>query len=135
MGMYDHLRCEYPLPAPNANDLDFQTKDTPAQWLDDYLIDKDGQLFHVEYDTEDQSDPKAEGIMRFAGSMARVNERRVLVTDFTGEICFYDYPGRGEWIEFCSYFIGGKLQSVTLLEDTRAKSEGGARVDASKEAV
>ena len=123
MGMYDQLRCEYPLPAPGANELDYQTKDTPAQWLDDYVIDKDGQLFHVEYDTEDHSDPNAEGIMRLVGSMTRVNERRVPVTDFTGEICFYDLTKEGEWIEFSSYFISGKLQSVTLLTDTRAAAE------------
>lgn len=108
MGMFDELRCAYPLPADGANDLEYQTKDTPAQWIDRYEIDKEGNLLHEQYDTEDHSDPNT-----------RVNKRLVRVDDFTGEIRFYDMPAAGEWIEFSSYFIGGKLQSVTLIRDTR----------------
>lgn len=119
MGMFDELRCEYPLPAEGANALEYQTKDTPAQWMDFYLIDKDGQLFHEEYDTEDRSDPGATGWKALAGCATRVNQRMVRDDDFTGEIRFYDIPGDGQWIEFSSYFIKGKLQSVTLLQDSR----------------
>lgn len=117
MGMFDDLRCDYPLPAAGANALRYQTKDTPAQWCDLYVIDADGQLLHEQYDTEDRSDPNAEGLMRFAGCMTRVSKRLVPVTDFTGEIRFYG--GDCDWVEFSSYFVGGKLQSVTLIEDTR----------------
>jgi hypothetical protein len=61
MGMFDDLRCEYPLPAEGANALSYQTKDTPAQWMELYIIGADGRLMHEEYDTEDHSDPNAEG--------------------------------------------------------------------------
>jgi len=121
MGMFDDLRCEYPLPVPGANDLSYQTKDTPAQWCDLYVIRKDGTLCHEQYDEEDHSDPNAEGFMRFVGSAARVNKRLVPVENFTGEIRFYDLPEPGEWIEFSSYFVAGKLQSVNLIKDTRAQ--------------
>lgn len=128
MGMFDELRCAYPLPAEGANDLEYQTKDTPAQWLDRYEIDKDGNLFHEQYDTEDRSDPQATGFFALAGCQTRVNKRMVRVHDFTGEIRFYDCPGPDEWIEFSSYFINGQLQSVTLLQDTRRGIKGGQHV-------
>jgi len=126
MGMFDDLRCEYPLPAPGANELSFQTKDTPAQWCDLYVIRADGTLWHEEYETEDRSDPDAEGLEALIGLMTRVNERWVQCEKFTGEIRFYDFINAKDnggkdtaWIEFSSYFINGKLQSLVLLEDTR----------------
>ena len=38
MGFFDYLRCEVPLPVNGANALDYQTKDTPAQLMDHYVI-------------------------------------------------------------------------------------------------
>lgn len=104
MGMYDDLRCDYPLPAKGANALTYQTKDTPEQYCELYVITKDGYLEH---------------------ELERAT-RKFELCDFTGEIRFYDLPeglaGPGKtsaWIEFTSYFIRGKLQSVSLLKDTR----------------
>lgn len=119
MGMFDDLRCDYPLPAPNCEGLSFQTKDTPAQYLDLYTITADGELLEEEYETVDRSDPKAEGFMALIGCATRVNKRAVPCL-FTGEICFYTSSGGG-WLEFSSYFKAGKLQQVNLLEDTRPK--------------
>jgi hypothetical protein len=42
MGMFDELRCHYPLPVRGANDLLFQTKDTKQQLMDLYEIRDDG---------------------------------------------------------------------------------------------
>jgi len=131
MGMFDDLRCEYPLPADGANDIAYQTKDTPAQWCDQYVITKDGQLMHEEYDEEDQSDPNADGLMRLIGSAARVNKRLVPVTEFLGELRFYAFihdsrkqrEDPGAWVEWSSYFVDGKLREVHLLSDTRAERE------------
>lgn len=128
MGMFDDLRCDYPLPADGANALAYQTKDTPAQWCELYVITKDGQLMHEEYDEEDQSDPKAEGLMRLLGSAARVN-KRLVPCELTGEICFYTFLDReqtkdgerGAWVEWSSYFVGGKLKEIHLLSDNRAE--------------
>lgn len=43
MGMFDYLRCAYPLPdeAPAGG---WQTKDTPSQLLEEYVINADGRL-------------------------------------------------------------------------------------------
>jgi secreted PhoX family phosphatase len=90
MGMFDWLCCEYPLPdEPNGASLHFQTKDTPNQMLDEYRIDATGDLWVQNYDIEDRSDPKAEGVARIYGMMTRVNERWERLTDFTGTIEFY----------------------------------------------
>jgi len=90
MGMFDWIRCEYPLPdEPNGASLRFQTKDTPNQMLDEYRIDANGELWVKTYDIEDRSDPNAEGLQRLYGVMTRVNEREERVTDFTGTIEFY----------------------------------------------
>ena len=43
MGMFDYLRCEYPLPDEAPVD-GWQTKDTPNQVLEKYVITRDGRL-------------------------------------------------------------------------------------------
>ncbi len=115
MGMFDNLICKYPLPVDGANDLVYQTKDTDAQFLDDYEIREDGTLWHQEYDIEDKSDKNAEGIFRLAGCLTRINER--WEQDFlTREIRFYTNIGEKGWIEFSAYFVKGQLKELNLIE-------------------
>lgn len=45
MGMFDELRCHYPLEGGGNSDDVFQTKDTDAQRLEMYQITHDGRLF------------------------------------------------------------------------------------------
>lgn len=110
MGMFDEIKCKYPLPLEGANDLLYQTKDTDAQFMDLYEIREDGTLWHEIYDVEDQSDPNAEGIMKMWGCMTRVNKRWEQVM-FTGEIVFYG-DNKGQFIEFSAYFVDGKLNQL-----------------------
>jgi hypothetical protein len=118
MGMFDELRCKYPLPVPGANELLFQTKDTPEQYMDLYEIREDGSLWHEVYDIEDRSDPNAEGLMALAGCMTRVNKQWE-PCDMTGEIRFYTYTDekdmRGSWVEFSAYMIGGKTNALVQI--------------------
>ena len=37
MGMFDDIKCKYPLPVEGANALDYQTKDTDAQQPDNLI--------------------------------------------------------------------------------------------------
>jgi len=120
MGVFDTLYCKYPLPIPGMNDREYQTKDTPAQYCDSYEIRENGTLWHHDHDTEDRSDPKATGIARIIGMATPVNFRWIAI-NFTGEIRFYNTIEPGGWIEFSSYFIAGKIQSVTLIEHTPSK--------------
>ena len=120
MGMFDHIRCKYPLPVSGLSERVFQTKDTEHQALDMYEIREDGSLWREEYDIEDHSNPNAEGLERFTGCMSRVNKRWVPET-ITGEICFYDFPtgnhNDGGWVEFSAYFVDGKLREINLIKN------------------
>lgn len=112
MGMFDYLKCKYPLPDAGDNDLEYQTKDTPAQFLDNYEIRADGSLWHLDYDIEDKSDPNAEGLARWAGRISHVNERWEPVP-FTGEIRFYHYASETGRTEYSAYFVNGMLNFLT----------------------
>ncbi len=60
--MFDTIFCEFPLPIKKFQKNDFQTKDTPNQFLDLYKIKENGTLWRETYEIEDKSDPNAEGI-------------------------------------------------------------------------
>ena len=117
MGMFDYVQCHYPLPVEGAADVEYQTKDTPAQWLDRYEIRADGTLWHQDYDTEDRSDPNAEGFARLFGCATRVNERWERVA-LTGEIVFYS----GDF-EFSAYFVRGELKHLEMLQAHNVKAD------------
>lgn len=105
--MFDELRCQMPLPRDGCAGLLFQTKDTPAQWLDQYEIREDGSLWHERYDVEDHSDPNAEGLWALIGCMTRVNKEWERC-EMTGEVRFYKDTSSG-WAEFSAYFVRGLL--------------------------
>lgn len=128
--MFDIIRCKYPLLVVGANDLDYQTKDTPSQWMDQYEIQEDGALWHQTYDIEDHSEaakwiasnPGKElpnNLDSLGGCLSAVNKRWE-PENFTGQIRFYtfrhDNPDRG-WIEWSAYFVDGKLNQLNLIED------------------
>jgi len=140
MGMFDDIKCKYPLPVAGANDLDFQTKDTPAQWMDKYEIREDGTLWHQAYDVEDRSDKSAApgSLERIVGICTSVNHRWE-PCGLTGGIRFYTQtagvnpvcnPTYGPrdvtplgWIEFSSYFVKGQLKELHLLEHREAGTD------------
>lgn len=101
MGMFDNVRCDYPLPVEGCQGRLYQSKDTPAQFLDSYEIRADGTLWHQAYDIEDKSNlarwsaehpgetPPAELMTvenSYFGSLARVNTRWEYLSDFSGEV-------------------------------------------------
>jgi len=43
MGLFDTVKCKYPLPNPKHQDLEFQTKDLECL-LGEYTITADGRL-------------------------------------------------------------------------------------------
>jgi hypothetical protein len=49
MGVFDYVKIEYPLPEDlpaTAQDDIYQTKDTPAQWMQNYTITSEGRLIY-----------------------------------------------------------------------------------------
>ena len=138
MGKFDEIRCKYPLPVAGANEMLFQTKDTDAQYLDQYEIREDGTLWHELYETEDHSErakweaanPGKEppedltGMSAFIGCMTRVNKRWEQIKDITGEICFYASIGEDHdgWIKFSACFENGKVVHINLVEHRLPKT-------------
>jgi len=49
MGLFDYVTCRYQLPPEFPQDLEWQSKSTPAQYLDHYEIREDGTLWHEHY--------------------------------------------------------------------------------------
>lgn len=127
MGMFDEIRCKMPLPVEiDAEHREhwFQTKSLLCE-LDKYEIREDGTLWHLAYETEDRSDPNAEGLHRLAGMRTRVNQRWEQLSNFSGEVQFYTQasgigckdtgqPHSG-WLEFSTYFVRGDLKHFELI--------------------
>jgi hypothetical protein len=116
MGMFDYLKCDYKLPIDGVENEVWQTKSTPAQFLDNYEIRRVGTLWHEEYDIEDRSDPNATGLMRFKGSLTKVNKRWVYEEKFTGEIVFYTIKDN-KFINVSAYFHNGTLKELHVLNN------------------
>ena len=112
--MFDFIKCKAPLPIWGFENRSFQTKSTPSQLVDNYIIKEDGTLWFEGYDIVDRSDPTSKGIERLVGMMSRENIRHVFCHDFTGDIYFYDFvleknnKQRG-WVEFKASFEKGRL--------------------------
>lgn len=126
MGLFDYIHCKYPLPVEFPVDRSFQTKDTPAQYMEEYEIREDGTLWHEEYEIEDRSNPNADNELdKFCGCMTRVNQQWEFCNKFTGDIRFYESTGddHSGWVEFTSLFLHGKLIHLELTEHTQPKEK------------
>ncbi len=107
MGMFDEIVIEGGFHPDVSAGSRWQTKSLDCG-MDTYKIDTDGQLWREEYDTEDRSDPNAEGLMRLAGICTRVNQRWVKST-WTGELYFYDRVPNLGWVECKAIIVRGVL--------------------------
>jgi hypothetical protein len=110
MGMFDEVRCKYPMPVKqDFSDQWFQTKSLDC-FLDKYEIREDGTLWECEYNG--------------GGDWVQVK-------CFTGEIRFYRFHselvgqrGNRGWVEFSSYFVRGELKQLELITfDTEEATE------------
>lgn len=115
MGMYDYVKCEFPLTRPEMQDRLFQTKDTPNQFLDTYTITADGRLLGPKYDLEWQEDAEAP----MGGYLKREN-LQMHDADFSGRFVFYDFETGShldsDLIYFEAMFDRGKLLCIRELE-------------------
>lgn len=126
MGMFDNIRCHYPLPDGFAGDLEYQTKDTEEQFLCHYTITEDGRLIlHSERYEDVPENELPYPDMPFIGSMRRIPTGDVPV-DFHGALTFYtgNWSGSGPngyitndgqhgwWREYTALFDHGKLLKI-----------------------
>lgn len=110
MGMFDNVVCEYPLPVEGANVFMFQSKDTDAQYLDDYKIAADGTLWHLQYDRRmEESEDSPLGYW-----LHRDNQQWVKI-DFTGELEIHHFEGEspfGTYYSFQFWFRDGVVKDL-----------------------
>jgi hypothetical protein len=110
MGMFDYVFYK---------EHQYQSKDTPAQLLDNYKIDLDPDsghwyLWYEEYDAEWVD---GEGI--FGGGLKKFNERWVRCDGFDGLVRFYrEDDERGgykadAWVEYKALFMNGHMIKLT----------------------
>ena len=102
--MFDHL---------HYRGREYQTKDTPAQMLDNYKIEQDlssgdWHLWHEEYDAEWVED---DGTL-FGGNIRQSNHRWVRCDDFDGELRFYYYRSEQDQEEYRALFMDGRMLKI-----------------------
>jgi len=99
MGMFDYLRIDkamLPVQLPDGMREDWQTKDTPEQYLRTYQITADRELHLLKWDKE------KEGYFF-----------ECALDDYHGDLRFYtSHPTTHEWFEFNARFTDGKLSRI-----------------------
>src|SRR5262245_1886337 len=105
MGMFDTIRCEYPLPDPRHQDLEYQTKDLDCA-LFHYKITRVGQL------------------VRLAGR-GQWGPDRDVVWPLHGDIRIYTHEKSLEppWVEYEVRFTHGSVEWIRPFEKERQDSE------------
>lgn len=104
MGMYDMLKCEFPLPEKfkNYQNSFFQTKSLICG-MDVYKITKEGELWWIDNDFWEEEDAPKKPPEKI---------------DLTGELRFYDWNTEtNEWAQFVALFVDGKM--IYLDEDKK----------------
>ena len=106
MGMFDTVRCLYDVGHGDLSAVEFQTKDTDAQYLDLYEVRADGTLWHEEYDRRFEEDANA-----FFGFWIHRENQRWVHVPMTGEVEIY---GGDFNIKF--WFVDGRVKDVVVAE-------------------
>jgi hypothetical protein len=125
MGMFDNIRCEYPLPDGwKPGDRELQTKDLDCA-LVTHVITKQGRLLvdmgHDEpVPKEERPYPDDEGLRGFLGSIRHISQ--YVDSNYHGYLNFYGSEGSGptfHWHEYRAKFTDGQLVKIDLVEDKR----------------
>lgn len=108
MGMFDNVKCDYPLPWPESSEFGFawQTKSTDCPYLDAYEIRADGTLWHKRYDVRIEEDESAP----FGMWMHRDNKRWEQVK-WTGEFEIHHSIDK-VWYSVLFWFRDGVIADV-----------------------
>lgn len=123
MGLFDYLRCEMPLPAEWPGEgFRFQTKDTDAQYMEQYTITADGRLVHHAVRYEDvppaeraYPDAKPGSLESVVGITRRVPTGDVEVL-MHGDLQFHDLDAERGWVSFVARFTEGRCVRIWLEE-------------------
>ncbi len=136
MGMFDYVKCEYPLPENTpewARESVFQTKETNAQFMETYIITAQGRLIHksVRYELVPENERPYYGkpewdksdIFKSAGCMRSVPIGDV-DTNYHGDIYLFGCSEKmpPEFCELVARFTNGNIQYIKLIENNAEAS-------------
>lgn len=127
MGMFDSIRCDYPLPLPlevvdilpDIYNQEFQTKDL-ENLLDTYIINEDGELLWIkkEYRWKDDEDAFLKGYMETV-------KEEIVPSNFHGTLNFYFYEtiyenefdiiAKDVTVDYFAKFTNGKIENIEIL--------------------
>jgi len=138
MGMFDSLKCKYPLPlTPEIQQISadwanviFQTKDLDNS-LGYYEVREDGHLYqevvereYIPYTEEELKTIKPKKWSPFKDVI--IKNKTTHKVDYHGKINFYESLEFSEtedmWVEFVAYFVYGKLDKLELFNITKSPS-------------
>lgn len=127
MGMYDNVKCEYPLPDTPADiqKEEFQTKafgdGFVGGYMENYTITKDGKLILHKKTWEvvpEEKRPyygtpewKNNPFLQICGSMKAIPLGDEVI-EYHGMINIYNIDSNEEWYEYQIKFTDGKVESV-----------------------
>lgn len=126
MGMFDQIKCNYPLPnTPSVIQNDtFQTKDF-YNAMDDYVITSEGRLLHKKYNWEivpekerpyyGKSEWNKNPLFQMIGSLKRTDEE-VVDIEFHGILNMYTHVN-GMWYEYNIKFTDGNVVEIKRIYD------------------
>lgn len=109
MGLYDTVTCKYKLPEEDAQELSYQSKDTPEQYLRHYEITEDGRLMLLKHDEDWQENEDAP-----LGFECHQSNPRWVDCNFCGAIEIYTSAAiqagyRIRWVSWLFWFKDGKV--------------------------
>ena len=111
MGMFDELKCEYPLPShPELQGRTWQTKSFECN-LEMYHITADGFLTVEKHERETVMDDNAV----FGFYLKSIRQWTETLDDFHGDIFFYGFADEmynAGWITFRARFTEGRLSNI-----------------------
>ena len=129
MSLFDNLKLSYPLPLPtdlgelkpeDIQNASYQTKCLKSS-MDYYEVDKDGQLFREERESEYiPGNPKGKTFGERFGHLKTVKSWLEKQSD-TCTVNFYeafqDNANQNDyWIDYLAEFVGGNLTSIRVLK-------------------
>lgn len=115
MGLYDTIKCEYPLPKPldlmelstfDFNNIDYQTKSL-HKGMSQYVIRESGILYQLE-------------VINVLNGDNKISETSTWIkSNFSGNIVFYtiidsDKLNNDYWVEYEVIFSGGSLTNIFI---------------------
>ena len=105
MSLFDTLQCDYPLPDPEFQHEEFQTKDLECT-LERYRITADGRLWRLS---------RRMGLFEKDTGLPEAAEKAKDM-NYHGELCFYTSRDK-DWLEYRARFTCGTVEWIWRAED------------------